>query len=140
MKVRALVAVAVLAGSAAAGPAAQPVPEGIHSPGAERPSLCDTVAATVPALEAELSARLSPLPGNERFTAYADDANRRIWTFTTAAHPAHPAVACRAVRVQDGQVGLGTEIYCVSSRANCDALYREFEALNARALPLRRGD
>lgn len=113
---------------------AQPVPEGIHSLGEGPPDLCSTTAPDIPALEAALAARLPPLPGNERYVAYEDAPNMRIWTFTTAAHPAHPAVACRSVVEENGNVGTRTEIACHSTRANCDALYREFEELNARTM------
>lgn len=129
---RMIAAIAVLTGSAAG--AAQPVPEGIHSL-AERAELCGMTAATVPELEARIAARLLPLPGNERFTAYEDRQNFRVWTFTTSAHDAHPAVACRTATARpEGGSNLAMEISCFSTRENCDALYREFEALNARTL------
>ncbi len=113
---------------------AQPVPEGIHEIDEGPPRLCGMTAATVPALEAALAGRLPPLPGNERYVAYEDAQNLRVWTFTTSAHPAHPAVACRGVAEEDGNVVAQMDIVCHSTRANCDALYREFEELNARML------
>lgn len=113
---------------------AQPVPEGIHSLEQGPPDLCGTTAPDIPALEAALAARLPSLPGNERYVAYEDAPNLRIWTFTTAAHPAHPAVACRSVVEENGNVATRTEISCHSTRASCDALYREFDELNARTM------
>ena len=114
--------------------AAQPVPEGIHSIGEAQPTLCGMTAPTTAELHARLAARLPRLPGNERFTAYEDAQNMRVWTFTTPAHPAHPAVACRTVVDADGGARVDLQIDCRSTRENCDALYREFEALNARML------
>ncbi len=131
---RHVLALALLLTGAPAPAQAQPVPEGIHSLEEGPPNLCGTTAPDVPTLQAALAARLPPLPGNERYLAYEDAPNMRVWTFTTAAHPAHPAVACRSVGEENGRVGMRTEISCHSTRANCDALYREFEELNARTL------
>lgn len=111
---------------------AQPVPEGIHTIGPDRPELCGMTAPTIAELHTRIAARLPGLPGNERFVAYEDARNMRVWTFTTAAHPAHPAVACRTVTEVNGQALLDLQIDCRSTRENCDALYREFEALSAR--------
>jgi hypothetical protein len=131
MSARTCLALLFLAGLAG-GLTAQPVPEGIRSPSGGRPSLCGMTAASISALEAELSRLLPALPGNDRFGRYEDRPNRRIWTFTTAAHPAHPAVACGTVATRDGMVGLDMQIFCLSTRETCDALHREFEELNAQ--------
>jgi phosphoribosylaminoimidazole carboxylase (NCAIR synthetase) len=56
----------------------------------------------------------------------------RVWTFTTTAHAAHPSATCRTVADVHGQTTLDQQIDCRSTRENCDALYREFEELNAR--------
>jgi hypothetical protein len=113
---------------------AQPVPEGIHSIREGQPNLCGETAPTIADLQSRLAARLPGLPGNERFVAYEDEPNMRVWTFTTSAHAAHPAVACRTVTDVNGHTNLDLKIDCRSTRENCDALYREFEALNARML------
>ena len=111
----------------------QPVPEGIHREGNGRADLCGEEAATVADLHRQLVGRLEALPGNERYTALSDNVNLRIWTFTTDRHPAHPAVACRTVSTDEaGNVRLRMEIMCHNARERCDALYREFEALNAQ--------
>ena len=115
----------------AAALAPEHVPEGIHSLEKGEIEICGTKAGTVLALFDRMS-KLPPLPGNDRYVAFEDSRKRRVWTFTTAAHPAHPAVACRSVVEKDGSVLLGLEISCHSTREKCDALYREFEALNAR--------
>ena len=110
---------------------AQPVPEGTHRGTDGPPNLCGITAATVPALEAMMAAQFAPLPGNERYVSYEDPAHRRIWTFTTAAHPAHPAASCMTVVRRDGWISVNREISCPSTRASCDLLHREFEALDA---------
>jgi hypothetical protein len=111
--------------------AAEPVPDSIHSLGGPDDKICGLRSGDIPALEAQLARDLPREAGNERYRAYWDEAARRIWTFTTAVHPAHPAVACRTIGERDGAVYVDTEITCYSTRANCDALYREFEQLNA---------
>ena len=132
IRFRVLLALAMLGLPSVMPAAAQPVPEGIHRPGQGHPNLCDASAETVAALQAQLAARLPGLAGNERFVAYEDPQHMRVWTFTTAAHPAHPAVACRTVTEVNGSVQLGLQLYCHSTRENCDSLYREFEELNER--------
>ncbi|MEA3012688.1 MAG: hypothetical protein QOD42_1233 [Sphingomonadales bacterium] len=133
MIVRASMLAAMLAQIGAQPATAQPVPEGVHRPGTGRPTLCGSTARTVAALQAELAGRLPPLAGSDRYIAFEDAPNLRIWTFTTAAHPAHPAVACRTlIQRSDGGFEVGTEIYCFSGRENCDGVYREFEELNAQ--------
>ena len=124
-------ALAVLTGSAAG--AAQPVPEGIHSL-ADRAELCGMTADTVPELEARLATRLPVLPGNERFTAYEDRQNFRVWTFTTSAHAAHPAVACRTATARpDGRTDLGMEFPVLhSENATPLSRIRGAERPNAR--------
>jgi hypothetical protein len=131
MSARTCLALLFLAGLAG-GSAAQPGSEGARSQESSPSSLCGVPATDIPALEAELSRRLTELPGNDLFRRYEDPPNRRIWTFTTAAHPAHPTVACGTVVTRDGMVGIQMEISCYSTRENCDALHREFEELSAQ--------
>ena len=112
---------------------AQPVPEGIHSDATGGPNMCGLATDSVGELQVQLVRRLQPLPGNDRYTALSDEQDARVWTFTTNRHPAHPAVACRTVRQgSDGRVSIDTQIHCQNTRERCDALYREFEELNAQ--------
>jgi hypothetical protein len=110
---------------------AQPAAEGAHRGNDGPPNLCGITAATIPALEAMIAVQFSPLPGDERYISYEDPAHRRLWTFTTAAHPAHPAASCMTVVRRDGRIGVNREISCPSTRASCALLRREFEALDA---------
>lgn len=123
--------------------AAQPVPEGIHSEGDERPEVCGLRAASVPALEAQIQTRsdFETLPTTtEHYRAFAISEGMRILTFTTPSNPAHPAVVCRQV-ADNGNGGstIQTTIACYNSRENCDWLYREFEALTRRMLGRMEG-
>ena len=96
-----------------------------------QPGLCGLSAASIPALQQQIAAALPAAEGDDRFAAYSDEANMRTWSFTTANHPAHPAAACRTLVQREGNWHVVTEIECQSSRANCDALRREYEELDA---------
>ena len=123
------------------GASAQPVPEGIHSGGSGKPNVCGLTAPSVAVLEADILRRsdVERLDQTPEYHAYAI-ADYRQLTFTTRANRAHPAVACRQV-VDDpsGGSNIRTSIACFSTRANCDWLYREFEALTRRTLDAMRG-
>ncbi len=95
------------------------------------PRLCDHSAASIPALQQQIAGALPATGGDERFATYSDEPNMRNWSFTTAAHPAYPAAACRSLVQRNGAWHVATEIVCHSSRANCDALRREYEQLDA---------
>ena len=139
MKVVVALAAAALA-SSQSSLSAQPVPEGIHREGDGRADLCGRRADSVAALQVQIAAQFPPAPGDDRYLAYYDEANSRFWNFTTEAHSAHPAAACRTLVQRDGSWFVEGEISCLNSRANCDALYREFEELNGamrRALEAR---
>jgi hypothetical protein len=141
MKAAALFAAAALCLPSAV--IAQPVPEGIHREGDGRADLCGMRADNIASLRAQIVGRFPSAPGNDRYAAYYDEANSRFWNFTTEAHAAHPAAACRTLVQRDGQFFIEGEISCQSTRANCDALYREFEELNAtmrRELQARTGN
>jgi hypothetical protein len=110
--------------------AVQPAPPAVPAPpDGDRPSLCGMTAANVSALEAEL-ARTLPAPSRDaRYVTYEDRANLRLWDFTAAAHPAHPAVACITVETRNGIVGVALAIHCAASREACDSMRGEFEQL-----------
>jgi len=104
---------------------------GTHGAGSAQRSLCGLGVASIPALQQQIAASLPGTGGDERFVTYSDEPNMRNWSFTTAAHPAHPAAACRTLVQREGAWHVLTEIECHSSRVNCDALRREYEQLDA---------
>ncbi len=55
-----------------------------------------------------------------------------VWTFAPESHPAHPAAVKRAPFEKDGVIYLGTNVLCQAKKAVCDALVRDFIALNER--------
>jgi hypothetical protein len=56
-----------------------------------------------------------------------------LWTFTPDDHPAHPAAVKRIIVERDGAIYLEMKVQCRGSKANCDALVRDFQALNDKA-------
>lgn len=53
-----------------------------------------------------------------------------IWSFTPEDHPVHPSAVRREVISKDGQVTIGMEILCYSSRFDCDQLIEQFQQIN----------
>ncbi len=93
---------------------------------------CAATPAEAEALRHDIAGRFQPRAEGNRFIVYDDVANRRIWMFTTQAHPAHPSVACLEIVARNGAIGAEIQIGCFSSAANCAALNREFEARGAQ--------
>lgn len=57
------------------------------------------------------------------------------WTFTTAGHPAHPALVRRVMRRgSDGKPGVETQLLCEAPAEACAALQTQFDAMNERLL------
>ena len=121
--------------------AVEPVSEGIHSMGNGGAEVCDLTAKSVAALEDQIRGRsdVEVLQGTSEYNAYAIG-KRRVLTFTTPQNRAHPAVACRKVVEAPGNGStIETSILCMSSRENCDWLYREFETLTNRTIKQMEG-
>ena len=66
------------------------------------------------------------------WTVAQDDADRAVWSFTPANHPAHPAVVKRYAYEEGGSVWVRMGVICGASKEACDALVREFKALTDR--------
>lgn len=101
-----------------------------------RAELCGTPDAS-PGQKFEQLTAIEKLPETFRSEQYIAlrDRNRMItWTFTQAAHPAHPAVVCRRVVESDGALRLEMNANCQAKKPACDALIAEFEQLNARMI------
>ena len=126
----AFAAIVLLVASAPATtqPAASP-PAGRDMPDRMR---CAATPAEATTLRHDIAGRFQPRAEGDRYIAYDDVPNRRIWMFTTQAHPAYPSVACIEIATRDGSVGADVRISCFSSAANCADLNREFEERGAR--------
>ncbi|HET7845693.1 MAG TPA: DUF4019 domain-containing protein [Xanthomonadales bacterium] len=67
------------------------------------------------------------------WTVVSEDRTQALWSFVPGKHPAFPAVVRRQLVERDGTIFIEMETLCEAKQAACDALEREFEALNARA-------
>ena len=121
-------ALALLLGSAPA--ATQPAPP--SGPDQPDPMRCAATSAEAATLRHDIAGPLQPRAEGDRFIAYDDVANRRIWMFTTQAHPAHPSVVCIEIVRRNDAIGAEVQIGCFSSAANCANLNRELEERGAR--------
>jgi hypothetical protein len=96
-----------------------------------------TVSAALEALRAKSGTKVTVQAG---WTVIEDMAGGEItlWTFTYIGHPAHPSAVKRTL-VTDGATHLKTSILCEAEKAACDALVRDFDALNAQMIESVRG-
>ena len=130
---RTISAIAVSALLLAPSPAfAQSAPERPAVPVQREQMRCASTQAEMATLQQDLGARFESRAESDRFVAYDDVANHRIWMFTTQAHPAHPSVACIEIVSSNGSIGAEVGITCLSSATQCANLHREFEARGAR--------
>jgi hypothetical protein len=70
------------------------------------------------------------LSEDSRIVVLSDERATTLWTFTTKAHPAYPAVIRRRPREVGGQVVIELESRGPGPRAACDALVAEFRKQN----------
>src|SRR5262245_14446574 len=57
-----------------------------------------------------------------------------IWSFAPMGHPAYPAVVKRSLLEKDGALVIDMRVLCEAAKDPCDALVRDFEALNGRMI------
>jgi hypothetical protein len=88
-----------------------------------------TVAAALDALEARSDVSISVQGG---WTIADEKGASTIWSFTPADHAAHPAVVRRQLVQDNGGVSMKMTALCQASKAACDKLMADFQALNAR--------
>ena len=89
-----------------------------------------SVAAALADLRTRPGVEISTVRG---WTIIADKAAHTVWSFTPEDHAAHPAVVKRQAIDQPGGSVLRMSVKCGASKAACDDLVREFEALNKQA-------
>ncbi|WP_431479067.1 DUF4019 domain-containing protein [Massilia eburnea] len=64
------------------------------------------------------------------WTTVDDKANRTLWSFTQAGHPAHPAAVRRTVVMENGQVSIKMNSLCHAKKEACDSMLEEFRSMN----------
>ncbi len=117
------------------GTAAQPVPEGIHSSARGPVEMCGLKGKDVQDLvrQARRSRELRPVPmDSERFELFATAEPKYQLVITTPSEAAYPAATCRHLYEKDGALMMNRQLRCDAGKTECDALFREFEALDAR--------
>lgn len=86
-----------------------------------------SAAAALEALKARGDVAITTEGG---WTIADDKANRTLWSFTPADHPAHPAVVRRTVVQENGQVSIRMNALCLAKKEACDGLLEEFRRVN----------
>ena len=121
--------VLVLIGKAAAedaprSPSSESIPDAaVNSIGYESPQAALDALKATPGVE---------IRENQGWTIVNDQANRTLWSFTPVGHPAHPSAVKRSVLFRDGAMYLDLNVLCLGTKDACDALVRDFQALNER--------
>ena len=115
---------------------AQPVPEGIHREESGPSSLCGIVGDNALAIRNKVRADptiVEEPSGSNRFETYFSTTESKQWTVTTPKDAAFPAITCVHLDLSgEGGTTMARDMRCDASRELCDALFREFEASDAR--------
>jgi hypothetical protein len=123
--------------------AAQQVPEGVHREATGPSEMCGIAGrdALDIVAQAKTSDDLRPIPiGTERFIMFANADQSYQLVATTPSEAAYPAVTCRHTYERDGSVRMNRSMRCDAGRAECDALFLEFQALDAELTRSLRGN
>lgn len=99
------------------------------------PAMCGLSATTTSELAAAVRAasqlRRSEVK-SELFEVYNTADRTQEFVLTREGHRAHPAVACREIRNQDGQLLLTRKMNCSGDRSACNQLFLEFRSLDSQ--------
>jgi len=128
---------------AASPSSGQSVPEGIHSLANGPAAMCGIVGADAADLLATArrssGLRAVPIP-SDRFEMFeGGEPVRYQLVATLPTEPAHPAVSCRELYEEGGALRMKRSMRCDADRADCDALFQEFQALDAEFTSAIRG-
>jgi hypothetical protein len=113
--------------SSAELPAAGPLPEAGH-----RTIGYNSVQEALAALKAKPSAQIRQQQG---WTIISDQETENVsalWSFSPEGYPAYPAAVKRITYEKDGGVYIEMKVLCQAAKESCDALVRDFQALNDR--------
>jgi len=88
-----------------------------------------TAAAALELLRAKPGVKTSVQSG---WTVIEDAATLSLWSFPPKGHPAYPAAIRRRAAQEGNEVVIRMNVLCEASKAACDALVADFEALNGR--------
>lgn len=120
--------------AAPCGLSAQQVPEGVHKDARGPVEMCGLVGRDALDLmgKAKRSAELKPIEtASDRFELFQNAAATYQLVVTQPSEPAYPAVTCRRLYVENGATYMNRQMRCDADRQACDALFLEFQALDA---------
>jgi len=123
--------------------AAQQVPEGVHQEASGPSEMCGVTGLNALDLvaQAKASDELQPVPiETERFIMFANADHSYQLVATTPSEAAYPAVSCRHTYEQQGSIRMNRSMRCDAGRAECDALFLEFQELDAQMTRSLRGN
>lgn len=139
-----LVSSVVLLLGLASSAAAQSVPEGVHRLADGPSAMCGIVGTNATELveTARQSPDLRPVTiSSDRFELFeGGDPVRFQLVATLPAEKAFPAVSCRELYETGGALRMKRSMRCDADRTDCDALFQEFQALDAEFKRLMQGE
>lgn len=131
INVRSLLAIFLVVSSASVQsaelPATGPLPEAGH-----RTIGYNSVQEALDALKAKPGVRIRQQQG---WTIISDKESEKVsalWSFSPEGYPAYPAAVKRITYEKDGEVYIEMKVLCQAPKEPCDALVRDFQALNDR--------
>jgi hypothetical protein len=89
-----------------------------------------SVAEALAALRAKPGAEVGEQDGWTIIQDAESETSIALWSFAPANDPAHPSAVKRVVSEQDGSVQIEMRVLCEATKAACDQLVRDFQALN----------
>lgn len=92
-----------------------------------------TVEAALTALRAKPGVQIQEQNG-WIIVSDKESGNPVLWSFTPSGYPAHPSAVKRSFIQKASGSDLEMKVLCEADKTSCDALVREFQALNDRAL------
>jgi hypothetical protein len=133
MMIRLALVVALAVGQV--GELDQLFPDSLMSEASGPPSMCGLSASDTEDLARSVRAgeRLSraDVP-SDRFEVYDSADRMQEFVVTSSAHAAHPAVACREITRENGELRLTRYMNCSGPREECNRLFRRFRALDSQ--------
>ncbi len=141
MRVKGGIAVAASIGLAIATAAqGQSAPDPPPAPAVPKmQQLCGLTAPSAAAFEPQVAALpgIARWPDKNGYRVYADEANRRVWDFTTPAIAGHPAAACISVVSKGSGSDITVDIVCEGKQADCNTVAASFQDLAAHVAGAR---
>jgi len=99
------------------------------------PAMCGLSATTTEELAQAVRAAPRLTKANvqsDRFEVYDTTDRMQEFVLTLAGNPAHPAVACREIRHESGELRLNRYMNCSGPRDACNQLFLNFRTLDSQ--------